>query len=171
MVWESITYWGVLFFIGAATILGNFFYSWLIQKTRFYVPKVDLEARSREAVLKEANRTQIFIFILYNFIWIVVIAPIIEELIFREFLLWLTYSTAGFWLAALFSSVLWTLPHYWWSQPYILVVGVIYTWVWVEYGLLWCIILHLINNAIAFVITFYTTIKRIRNPRKTRILF
>jgi membrane protease YdiL (CAAX protease family) len=161
--------WVFYFLAGVATIGGGILYSWFIERTRLYKPEADLNAKRVHKLFEEGTPDQIAYFIAQNVFLACIIAPIVEELVFRQWLMSYFLPLTGFFLAALFTTLLWAAGHIWYSQPWIPVVGFIYAWVWLEFGVLFCIILHMANNIIATVFSIYEETKRLEG-RQTLIL-
>ncbi len=91
-------------------------------------------------------------------------APLSEEILFRGFLLpALARSPAfGFWGAALFSTLGWTLMHWGYSAVglvEVFVVGIYFCWLMWRYGSLWlAIALHAFYNAAQFIVLTQVTL-------------
>ena len=84
---------------------------------------------------------------------------VLEEIIFRGFLLWLFLRMGKFW-AILLTSVLFSAFHLNWSQTlYQFILGLILAYVVVRTGKLWyAIILHFINNFLVITYTYIATV-------------
>jgi hypothetical protein len=77
-----------------------------------------------------------------------IFGPIAEELVFRGFLL-RRFQAGGRLFAIVMTSILFGLFHMNFVQiPYATIVGLVLAYVALEYGILWSIILHIINNGL-----------------------
>lgn len=82
------------------------------------------------------------------FLYVGIIGPITEEIVYRGFILQ-GLSRFGKWFAIVVSSVLFGLMHGNLLQiPFALVVGLVLGYVAIEYSIYWSIALHMINNCI-----------------------
>src|SRR5262249_23247129 len=83
---------------------------------------------------------------------IVIAAPLVEELLFRGFLLSaIAKSRIGFWGAALVSDAAWTMMHAavhpWTALPSHFILGLVFSFILWRTGSLWaCIFAHAANN-------------------------
>jgi membrane protease YdiL (CAAX protease family) len=153
---SDLTFWIVYVVICIGTVAGNFFYSWLIEKTRIYDPRKDLNRRATETLFKKESADKIAFMVFYLFFYAVIVAPIIEELVFRDWLFSSMLPDLGFWVAALASATCWAILHIaWYAIPYITFTGFILAYVWMTYGLIFCVLLHGINNAVAISVEIY----------------
>jgi len=170
VVLEDFFFWGLYALIVAGTLGLNFGYSWAIEKARIYKPELDFQQKQTRAVFEKASADAIAFAVFYLFVYGVIIAPIVEEFVFRQWFFGGLYPTFGFWAAAVLSSAIWALLHVqWYSQPWIFCVGLVFAYVYITYGLFWSIMLHLINNLVAVTLGLYAELHRISH--KETIVF
>lgn len=82
------------------------------------------------------------------FLYACILAPVVEELLFRGAVL-KTFAPFGKKFAMVASALLFGLFHGNIVQiPYAALVGLVLSYVSVEYGLGWCILLHFLNNCV-----------------------
>jgi uncharacterized protein len=90
----------------------------------------------------------------------VVIAPILEEFIFRGFLLSQLKNTLGNWGAISLSSLAWTSLHFQYELKILFILfllGLILGFLRWKYNSLFLVMaLHAINNLVAFIIAYFT---------------
>lgn len=84
---------------------------------------------------------------------LVIIAPVIEELIFRGFLLQTFLSRFTPWLASLITAGIFALIHFeFQSIGIIIFLALVLNWIFLRTKSLWpCIGFHMLNNALAFL--------------------
>lgn len=163
-------FWLIYVLICSGTIVGNFLYSWFIERTRIYRPELDANARASRLLFEQESADKIAFAVFYLFFYAVIVAPLVEEFIFREWIFggWLG---AGFWIAAFLSSFIWAVLHIdWYVIPYIFVTGLVLSYIWVTYGLIWCVLFHATNNAIAVFWGLYKELHRI-SEKETIAIF
>ena len=89
---------------------------------------------------------------------IVIAAPLSEEIFFRGFMFAGIRRKANFWVAAVFSAIVWGLFHYtgpgsWGVCLQLAIFGVVLAWLYERTGSIWpTIAVHMFNNALAFAI-------------------
>ncbi len=89
----------------------------------------------------------------------VIIAPVAEEILFRGILFNSLRGRAGFWGAALFSSLVFGGLHYysWFGMLAIVLFGILTCWIYERSGTLWpCILLHALSNLTITLTIWYT---------------
>ena len=92
-----------------------------------------------------------------SFVSIVIAAPVVEEILFRGYVLDAIREIHGDTVAVLGSAVLFGLLHF---EPYVVgmaaIGGVIYGWVRIKTGSLWpSIVSHMVWNFLAFLYIWY----------------
>ena len=124
----------------------------LLEELYFYVLGIEMPESFIEFILAEP--------ILLGFISVVVVAPIIEEFLFRGFLYsQLRRSFLKDWGAIAASSLVWTAIHFQYEVGilfFLFLFGIFLGYFRIKYNsLLIPIVLHLINNLLSFLITIY----------------
>lgn len=93
---------------------------------------------------------------LLAFTALVIIAPIVEELLFRGYLFGKLRAKLGFWTAALATSVLFGFVHMQWNVGVdVFALSLVLCYIREKTGAIWAgIALHMIKNSIAFALLF-----------------
>lgn len=124
----------------------------LLEEFYFYVLGIEMPESFIEFMLAEP--------ILLGFISVVVVAPIIEEFLFRGFLYsQLRRSFLKDWGAVAVSSLVWTAIHFQYEVGilfFLFLFGLFLGYFRIKYNsLLIPVVLHALNNLIAFILTIY----------------
>lgn len=89
-----------------------------------------------------------------SIIALIIIAPLIEEILFRGFLLRTFADRFSPWIANLLAAAIFALVHFeFQSVGIIFILALILNWIFLKSRSLWpCIAFHMINNTLAFVL-------------------
>lgn len=98
--------------------------------------------------------------IIGGFFFIVIVAPFLEELLFRGFIYRLFTKIWPLWVASLFAALLFALAHVQLQSFFpLLLLGLILNWTCRKTGSVWtAVAFHSLNNAVAFSVDIYFTL-------------
>jgi uncharacterized protein len=130
-------------------LLGAFFFNWVY--ATYIVPGVELQAEL-QAILKALDTSTMGLIL--KVMAIAILAPLIEELLFRGYLQTALVEKMNhhlaIWLAALIFAIIHLQPM---AIPGLMILGAAFGYIYHRTGSLkTCILLHMVNNGLALVV-------------------
>lgn len=139
------------YLLAAGGLVVYFALAMVVMNLAKFLPWVDLAQKQEVGIVDPSNGELILVFLLFA-----VVAPIVEEVIFRGFLFHHIRKSMPFWLTAIIVSVLFGAAHMQWNVGInVFVMSLVMCWAREYSGTIWPgIVMHMLKNAIAVYALF-----------------